>query len=131
MGTPKTPEKIKREKTLQIIVGIAVLLAALLWGILKGRHSEELKKTNIIKFANYDTDLLLQEQNAYHVRIENKINNNNSNLQNRIEKEEKTNEFLSRKLELLEKQYPKIIIAKEKRSITNEESDSLNIPSAY
>jgi hypothetical protein len=129
---PKKTEKLQSEKRIQIIIGTAVLIIALCWGLFHGRHNQGgSKKSNTIKFANYDTDLLLQEQRSYHNDIETKMNINNSNLLNKIESEEKTNRFLSMKLQLLEKQSPKITIIKEKRSNVNEKNDTLNIPSAY
>ncbi len=128
---PKTPHNALSQKRIQVIFSATVLIIALLWGIVKGSHRKENITGNTIKFSNYNTDLLLEEQNAYHNDIKKRMEINNSNLQSEIECQEKTNETLSRQLQTLEKLPPKVTIIKDKRENKNEKNDTLNTPSAY
>jgi GTP-dependent phosphoenolpyruvate carboxykinase len=128
---PIKPEKALTRKQVQIIIVSGIILIALGWGIFKDKHHDENKKGNVIKFANYNTDLLLEEQNAYHNDIKKKIEINNSNFQTEIESQEKTNETLYRHLQNLEKLPSKTRLIKGKWENTNEKADILNVPSSY
>jgi|GEM_PF-6517862 hypothetical protein len=128
---PKSPLEALTEKRIQIIICSVLLGSALIWGIFKSKHTLEIKKNNIIKFSNYNTDILLEEQNSYHNDIKNRMEINNSNFQIEIESQIKTNNILEKQLQSLENRPPAITIIKDKRENKNEKTDALNSPSSY
>lgn len=124
MAKAKDRENTNKVVLIVIIVfAIAVFVVALMK---KGPATSD-QKDRIVRFAAYDNDKMLEEQRAYHNKVENKIDaiQSNMNIQSM------TNDALTKKVESIEKQPSKVIIIQDKRKEKKNDQKDADTPHIY